>query len=133
MYSESELVSEVEMLGLIIGPEGIKMDPKKYEAVIDWPVPEKVKDIQFFLGLANYYRRFIKDFSKIAAPLHKLTRKDQPWEWKEEQQVAFDILKQKFINKPILTMVDTTKKMRIESDASRAYSKLSQMQQARGR
>jgi hypothetical protein len=106
------------MLGLIIGPEGIKMDPKKYEAVADWPIPTKVKELQSFLGLANFYRRFIKDFSMIATPLHKLTRKDQPWEWKEEQQIAFDILKKKFTKKPILTMVDTTQKLRVESDAS---------------
>ena len=69
-------VWEVEMLGLIIGLNGIKMDSKKVEAINDWPIPSKVKEVQSFLGLANFYRRFINNFSKIAKPLHELTHKD---------------------------------------------------------
>ena len=111
-------VREVEMLGLIIGPEGIKMDPSKVKAIVDWPYPKKVKEVQSFLGLANYYRRFIEDFSKEVAPLHKLTRKDQPWKWGDEEIAAFNALKNKFIAKPILAMVDTTKELRVESNAS---------------
>ena len=106
------------MLSLIIGPEGIKMDPSKVKAIVDWPYPKKVKEVQSFLGLANYYRRFIEDFSKEAAPLHKLTRKDQPWKWGDEEIAAFNALKNKFIAKPILAMVDTTKELQVESDAS---------------
>ena len=99
------------MLGLIIGPEGIKMDPSKVKAIVDWPYPKKVKEVQSFLGLANYYRRFIEDFSKEAVPLHKLTRKDQPWKWGDNKIAAFNALKNKFIAKPILAMVDTTKEL----------------------
>src|ERR1700724_285595 len=106
------------MLDMIIGPEGVKMDPSKLEAIARWPVPTKVKEVQSFLGLANYYRRFVKDFYKIATPLHKLTRKDHPWSWTDNCQKAFDILKRRFTDEPILAMVDTTKRMRIESDAS---------------
>ena len=101
-------VREVEMLGLIIGPEGIKMDPSKVKAIVDWLYPKKVKEVQSFLGLANYYRRFIENFSKEAVPLHKLTRKDQPWKWGDEEIAAFNALKNKFIAKPILAMVDTS-------------------------
>src|ERR1700724_2672312 len=111
-------VREVEMLGMIIGPEGVKMDPSKLESIARWAVPTKVKEVQSFLGLANYYRRFIKDFSKIATPLHKLTRKDHPWSWTDDCQKAFNILKRRFTDEPILAMVDTTKRMWIESDAS---------------
>ena len=71
---------EIEFLGLIIGPNGVEMDPSKIEGITNWPTPTKVEKVQSFLGLANFYRRFVKDFSKIAAPLHKLTRKDQKWE-----------------------------------------------------
>ena len=71
---------EIEFLGPIIGPNGVEMDPSKVEGIMNWPKPTKVKDVQSFLGLANFYHRFVKDFSKIVAPLHKLTRKDQKWE-----------------------------------------------------
>ena len=70
-------VKEVEFLGVVIGPEGIKMEKEKVKGVLEWPTPKYVKDIQKFLGLANYYRRFIKDFASIARPLHDLVKKDQ--------------------------------------------------------
>ena len=62
-------VWEVEMLGLIIDPDGIKMDPKKVEVIMAWPIPTKVKEVQSFLGLANFYRHFVNNFSKVAKPL----------------------------------------------------------------
>jgi len=58
----------------------MEMDPSKVEGITNWPMPTKVKEVQSFLGLANFYCRFVKDFSKVATPLHKLTRKDQKWE-----------------------------------------------------
>ena len=69
-------VSEVSFLGYLISANGIRMDPKKVEAVTSWPTPQSQHDIQVFLGFANFYRRFIKDYSKIAHPLTILTRKD---------------------------------------------------------
>jgi len=71
---------EIEFFSLIIGPNGVEMDPSKVEGITNWPMPTKVKDIQLFLGLAHFYRQFVKNFFKITALLHKLTRKDQKWE-----------------------------------------------------
>ena len=70
-------VKEVEFLGVVIGPRGVEMQKEKVERVLNWLVPRNVKEVQKFLGLANYYRRFIKDFAKIAVPLHVLVRKEQ--------------------------------------------------------
>jgi len=94
------------------------MNPSKVEGFTNWPTPTKVKEVQLFLGLANFYHQFVKDFSKIAAPLHKLTRKNQKWEWDAVHQKAFDKLKTRFTNQPILMMVDTTKKLCVKLDAS---------------
>ena len=73
-------VKEVEFLGVIIGPEGIKMEEGKVKGVLEWPTPQCVKDVQKFLGLANYYRRFIEGFATVARPLHNLVKKDKKWE-----------------------------------------------------
>jgi len=70
-------VREVEFLGVVIGPKGVEMQREKVKEVLSWPAPRNVKEVQKFLGLANYYKRFIKDFTKIAAPLHVLVRKEQ--------------------------------------------------------
>jgi len=70
-------VREVEFLRVVISPKGVEMQKEKVEGVLNWPVPRNIKEVQKFLGLANYYRRFIKDFARIAAPLHVLVRKEQ--------------------------------------------------------
>ena len=70
-------VREVEFLGVVIGPKGVEMQREKVEGVLNWLVPRNVKEVQKFLSLTNYYRRFIKDFARIAAPLHVLVRKEQ--------------------------------------------------------
>ena len=70
-------VREVGFLGVIIGEDGVRMEKEKVQGVIEWPVPKSMKDVQKFLGLANYYRRFVKDFAMIAKPLHETTRKDK--------------------------------------------------------
>jgi len=68
---------EVKFLGVVIGPKGVEMQKKKVEEVLNWPVPRNIKEVQKFLGLTNYYRRFIKNFARIAIPLHVLVRKEQ--------------------------------------------------------
>ena len=77
-------MKEVGFLEVVIGLEGIKMEKEKVKGVLDWPTPKCVKDIQKFLGLANYYYQFIKDFMSIARPLHNLVKKEQKWKWTEK-------------------------------------------------
>jgi len=103
-------VREVEFLGVVIGPKRIEMQKEKAEGMLNWPAPRNVKEVQKFLGLANYYRRFIKDFSKIAAPLHVSIRK--------EQEEAFGKLKAVFTTEPVLAILDIDREMRVEADAS---------------
>jgi len=81
-------------------------------------VPKTVRDIRKFLGLANYYRQFMKDFAKLARPLNNLTRKDERWKWKEQQQKAFEQLKTVFTSRPLLVAPDLDKEFRVETDAS---------------
>ena len=111
-------VREVEFLGVIIGPEGIKMEEGKVKGVLEWPTPHCVKDIQKFLGLANYYRQFIEGFAMVARPLHDLVKKDKKWEWTEKEENAFKELKERFTKEPVLAAPDIDKKMRMEVDAS---------------
>jgi hypothetical protein len=109
---------EVKYLGLIIGREGIKMDPEKVRAVRDWDTPEKLYDVRSFLGFANFYRRFIYGYSDIVRPLTELTRKTVKWKWEPEQQQAFDRLKEAFTSAPILRHFDFDREIVVETDAS---------------
>ena len=111
-------VPETTFLGYVISKEGMKMDKDKVKAILDWPIPSNVKEVQSFIGLCNYYRIFIKDFTKIASPLHKLTRKNVPFNWGPEQQKAFDKLKELFTSAPILRYPDSNKPFIVETDAS---------------
>lgn len=110
--------SSTEYLGYIISEDGIAMDQRKVAAVIEWPVPKTKKEVQAFLGFSNYYRRFIKNFSKIARPLTSLTRKSKPFVWSSEAQDAFDTLKEQFTSAPILRHVDLSLPFQVEPDAS---------------
>ena len=86
--------------------------------MLNWSTPKTVRDVRKFLGLANYYRRFVKDFAKLAKPLNNLTRKEEKWMWGEEQQRAFEQLKTVFTNRPLLVAPDLDKEFRVEADAS---------------
>ena len=72
-------VQKIGFLGVVIGPDGIEMEKEKVDRVLSWPTPKNVKDVRKFLDLAKYYRRFIKDFAKVARPINVLTRKDVKW------------------------------------------------------
>ena len=107
---------EVGFLGVVIGPESIKIEEEKMKGVLDWLTPKCVKDVQKFLGLTNYYCRFIQGFAFITRLLHNLVKKDQKWGWMEKQEEVFRELKEKFIKKLVLAVPDIDKKMRMEVD-----------------
>ena len=109
---------KIGFLGVVIGPKGIEMEKEKVDGVLSWPEPKNVKDVRKFLGLANYYRRFIKDFAQVARPINMLMRKDVKWQWGVEQQKAFDELKRVFTMKPVLAAPDLDKEFRVEADVS---------------
>ncbi|KAF6523243.1 hypothetical protein HZS61_011742, partial [Fusarium oxysporum f. sp. conglutinans] len=112
------LVKETKFLGLIVGQEGIRMDPAKVETVKDWKTPTCLTDVQAFIGFGNFYRRFIRDFSKLTAPLNRLTKKDVPFVWDDTCEKAFIKLKEAFTTAPILRPFDWTKDVILETDAS---------------
>lgn len=109
---------KVTFLGHVITPGKVQMDPEKLEAINDWKPPQNVKEVQSFLGLANYYRRFVKDFSKIATPLTNLTKKDVKFDLTRDALKAFNRLKQALTSAPVLMMFDPNKPITIETDAS---------------
>jgi len=111
-------VREMGFLGVIIGPDGIKMEKEKVKGVLNWPISEYIKDVQKFLGLANYYRQFIQGFLSIARPLHDMVKKDKKWEWTKKQEKAFEKLKKRFMQELVLVAPDLDKKMRMEVDVS---------------
>ncbi len=111
-------VDTVEFLGYIISPAGLSMDSSKVKVIQDWPVPRKIKDIQSFLGFANFYRRFISDYSDIVIPLTRLTRKSEPWVWSPKCQQSFDALKKVFTSAPILSHWVPGAQLILETDAS---------------
>ncbi|GBO24268.1 Retrovirus-related Pol polyprotein from transposon 297 [Araneus ventricosus] len=108
---------EVTYLGHVISAEGVKTDPGKIKAVVDWPRPDKIHDLRSFLGLCTYYRRFVKNFSTIARPLHKLTEAKSNFNWTEECEKSFNSLKQA-LTSPILTYPRTDKDFILDTDAS---------------
>ena len=103
-------------LGVVIKLEGIKMEEEKMREVLDWPTSKGVKDIQKFLGIANYYQWFIKDFMSIVRLLHDLVKKDQKWAWTEKQEKVFKELKKRFTKEPVLAASNLNKKMRMRVD-----------------
>ena len=111
-------VTETTYLGLIISDKGIKMDPRKVQTIKDWITPKNIKDIQAFVGFANFYRRFVKGFSAIASPLIKLTKKGTVFSWNSECEAAFQRLKNAFVSDLILMHFDPEKKIVVEVDAS---------------
>ncbi|KAJ9562454.1 hypothetical protein OSB04_007614 [Centaurea solstitialis] len=113
------LASKGAILGHMISGEGVSVDPTKIEAVQNWEQPRNASEIRSFLGLAGYYRRFIKDFSKIYVPLTSLTRKDVKFVWTEAQEESFQTLKACLTNAPILALPEGNDDFVVYSDASK--------------
>ena len=110
----------VSFLGHVVSDRGIATDPEKTRMVSEWPVPVSVKEVRSFLGLTGYYRRFVKNYASIAAPLHTLTKKDQPFVWTElteETQEAFEALKEALTSPSVFAMPNDTGEFVLDTDA----------------
>ncbi|KAK1595925.1 hypothetical protein QYE76_007775 [Lolium multiflorum] len=113
-FAQNKLV----FLGFVVSANGIEVDSSKVEAIHNWPTPTNVGQVRSFHGLAGFYRRFVKDFSTIACPLNELTKKNVPFVWGKAQQKAFDELKKRLTEAPLLALPDFSKTFEIECDAS---------------
>lgn len=110
--------SSIKYLGHIITPEGLKPDPDKTKAILERPPPKNLQHLISFLQMCSWYRRFIENFSAIAQPLTKLTKKDVRWVWSTEQEEAYNALKTRLTTAPVLRQADETKPYILKTDAS---------------
>jgi hypothetical protein len=111
-------LKQVAFLGHIISKGGISVDPSKIQDVLSWNMPMNVSDIQSFLGLAGYYRRFIEGFLKITNPMTELLKKDKKFKWMPACEASFQELKNRLTTAPVLVMSDMEKLFSIYYDAS---------------
>ena len=118
-FSKCEFwLEEVKFLGHVVSQKGIAVDTSKVDAVLNWKRPNTATEVRSFLGLAGYYRRFVEGFSKIAAPLTGLTRKDSRFDWKEQHESAFQKLKERLTTAPVLAIPKSGERFITYSDAS---------------
>ncbi|KAI3448670.1 hypothetical protein Pfo_005335 [Paulownia fortunei] len=105
-------------LGFVVSAKGIEVDEENVNAIQDWPTPTTINQVRSFHGLASFYRRFVRDFSSIAAPLTEVIKKNVPFKWGHEQEKVFKLIKDKLTNAPLLVLPNFTKMFEIECDAS---------------
>ena len=110
--------SSIKYLDVIILENKVQMNEEKLSGVLEWPVPTKVKQVQAFLGFANFYHRFIENFAKMSKPLSNLTKKNCTWNWGVEQQNAFEALKKAFTTAPVLRIPNDKDPFKLSTDAS---------------
>ena len=119
-FSKCEFwLTEVRFLGHVVSASGFSIDPEKVEAMMSWERPKSVFEIRSFLGLAGYYRRFIKDFSRIVAPITRLTGKEVKFYWDDRCEEAFQELKRRLTSAPILIVLDRGQEYTVYCDALR--------------
>ena len=112
------LRTSVKYLGHVVSDRGVETDPEKTLTVTTWPTPCNAKELRQFLGFASYYRRFVKNFAMIAAPLYTLTEKNKEWSWTEKCEIAFQDLKDKLTSSPVLVFPDFNQNFILDCDAS---------------
>ncbi len=110
--------TEIKYLGFIVSDKGVKTDPDKVSAIVEWSTPTRVGHVRSFLGTTSYYRKFIPNFANIAKPLHKLIGKKSTLHWADEAQKAFENLKKALVSAPILVYPDMSKPFIVDTDAS---------------
>jgi len=122
LYAQAEKCffeqSSIKYLGIIISENKVQMDEEKLLGVLEWPVLTKVKQVQVFLGFANFYRRFIENFAKMSKPLSDLTKKGCTWNWGVEQQNAFEALKKAFTTALVLRIPNDKDPFKLSTNAS---------------
>ena len=117
-FSKCEFwLTEVKFLRHVVSASGVSVDPEKVEAVMSWERSKSVFETRSFLGLARYYRRFIKDFSRLAAPMTRLTRKEVKFEWNDLCERAFQELKRRLTSAPILIVPEQGQRYTVYCDA----------------
>ena len=109
---------EIKFLGHKVSSGRIRMDEKKIQAIVEWQAPAKVLKLRSFLGLANYYRRFIKGYSKMVSPLTDLLKKDKKWVWSDECERAFQEIKEAVTSEPVLRLPDFKLPFEVHTDTS---------------
>ena len=107
----------MEYLGNIVSYEGVKVDPNKIKAIMEWPIPKTIKKLRGFLGLTGYYRRFLKNYGHIATPLTTLLKKDS-FQWNESTNLSFEKLKEAMCTALMLSTPNFTKEFIMECDSS---------------
>ena len=111
-------LDHIDFLGFVVSSKGVHVDKEKVATIQHWPTPTNVSEVQSFHGLASFYRRFVKDFSTIVAPLNAIVKKDVVFKWGQDQIEAFETLKDKLTKAPILALPNFAKTFEIECDAS---------------
>ncbi|GJP56846.1 hypothetical protein CLOM_g15896 [Closterium sp. NIES-68] len=110
-------LKKVQFLGHMMSAQGVHVDPKKIKVVLTWKTPENVKELQQFLGFANYYNRFVPQYAKIVAPLTNMLKMNTPYKWEPKHQEAVEKLKQAVTSAPVLILPDPERDYVIEADA----------------